>query len=173
MSTTSLITFAEFEHWPDNPGKRELIDGEVIELPPPKLLHARIARRIYELLRTGPLCDRVWHEIGYRVGGGWLQPDVSVSHPHQRVDNDYLVGSPLLAVEVLSPANTAAQIDRKLTLYFQENACEVWVLNPAKRSMTVYRRDTAGGPVARIPVEHSYSSPSAEVAVELSRIFGS
>ena len=129
MSTTSLVTFAEFEQLPDAPGKRELIDGEVIELPPPKLLHARIARRIYELLRTGPLCDRVWQEAGYLVGGGSRQPDVSISHSHQAIENDYLDGSPLTAVEILSPANSAAQIRPQTDTYFEENACQVWVLN--------------------------------------------
>jgi len=30
MSATALHTFAEFEQLPDAPGKRELIDGELI-----------------------------------------------------------------------------------------------------------------------------------------------
>ena len=42
------MTFREFAQLPNAPGKRELLDGELIELPPPKLRHAisqiRIAR---------------------------------------------------------------------------------------------------------------------------------
>jgi Uma2 family endonuclease len=35
MSTTTLMTFAEFEKLPQLPGKQELIDGELILMPPP------------------------------------------------------------------------------------------------------------------------------------------
>ena len=44
MSTTALMTFAEFEQLPDCPGKQELIDGEVIQLPPPVAIHTLIAK---------------------------------------------------------------------------------------------------------------------------------
>jgi Uma2 family endonuclease len=171
MNTTSLLTFAEFEQLPETPGKRELVDGEVIEVPPPKFTHTRIARRFFDLLRNSSHADRVWPEAGYRIGGGWLQPDVSISWEHQRVENDYLIGSPMLAVEVLSPSNTAADVDRKLTLYFTEDAGEVWVVALQHRTMTVYRRDVPGGAVLRIPVETSYSSEGLGITIELSQIF--
>jgi len=35
-ATTKLLTFEEFEQLPDAPGKRELLDGELIEWPPPQ-----------------------------------------------------------------------------------------------------------------------------------------
>ena len=34
--STSLLTFEEFEQLPDDPGKLELLDGELIRLPPAK-----------------------------------------------------------------------------------------------------------------------------------------
>jgi Uma2 family endonuclease len=36
MGTTTLLTFTEFQELPDSTGKRELLDGELIEMPPPK-----------------------------------------------------------------------------------------------------------------------------------------
>src|SRR6266496_6024600 len=90
-TTTPLLTFAEFETLPDAPGKQELIDGELIEFPPPKLTHEKVAKRIFKLLLSLLDDSRVWHEGGYRIGGGWLQPDVSVSRPNQPVADDYLV----------------------------------------------------------------------------------
>jgi len=39
MSTTSLMTFAEFELLPEIEGKRELLEGEVTIMPPPELAH--------------------------------------------------------------------------------------------------------------------------------------
>jgi hypothetical protein len=44
--------FAEFETSPDRPGKRELLSGEPIELPPAEQKHNQIADRIYLRLRA-------------------------------------------------------------------------------------------------------------------------
>ena len=89
MSTTSLMTFAEFEHLPDAPGKRELIDRELVESPCPDFEHSRIVKRIYHRLLNQLDDSRVWLETGYRVAGGWLQPDVSVIWPDQPMLDRY------------------------------------------------------------------------------------
>lgn len=120
MSTTSLSTFAEFEQLPDIAGKRELIDGEIISMPPPELAHSQVAKQILLLLLARLDKSRVWPDhTGYRIGKGWIEPGVSVSFPDQRRDEKYFAGSPMIAVEILSPGE---EIDRKLTLYFAEGA---------------------------------------------------
>ena len=156
MTTTSLMTFAEFEQMDDAPGKQELIDGELIEMPPARLRHMNISKRIYDHLRSGPTGNLAYFETGYRIGLGWLQPDVSVTRPKQETDSGYLSGSPALVVEVLSPSNRASQIERKLTLYFSEGAEEVWVIDPSKRTMSVYRTGPEG--VVRTAVEERHES---------------
>lgn len=170
MSTTTLVTFEAFEQLPDVPGKRELIDGEVIELPPPKFRHTKIAQRLYDLLRAAPPGKRTFQEAGYRLADGWVQPDVSVTYPEQLVEGGYLKGSPVLAIEILSPSNTAGQIERKLTLYFSEGANEVWVVDPDKRNMTAYRR--VGEDVHRVAVHEQYVSSALGVAITLDQLFG-
>jgi Uma2 family endonuclease len=121
-------------------------------------------------LLTGSLSTHsVWIEMGYRIGEGWFQPDVSISHPEQQVANDYYSGAPLLAIEILSPGNTAAQPDRKLALYFEDGAAEVWVVNPPHRTMTVYQRTQTA--VSMITVQNLYTSQLLGVAVELSNLF--
>jgi Uma2 family endonuclease len=42
----TLLTFEEFEQLPDQPGKRELVRGELIEMPPAESKHNRRAHRI-------------------------------------------------------------------------------------------------------------------------------
>ena len=69
---------------------------------------------------------------------------MSVRRRDQEVHNDYLIGSPELAVEVLSPSNRKSRIERKITLYFAEGAEEVWVIDPSKRTMMVYRPSQDG-----------------------------
>jgi Uma2 family endonuclease len=142
-TTTALLTFEEFAHLPDAPGKRELLDGELIELPPPKRRHTIIQHRIAEALRQYAV-ERgllVFIEAGFRLGARhaeWLQPDVSVVSQEQEqrdaIDPDgYYQGSPLIAVEVISPANTAETVERKLAKYFDNGAGEVWVAYPKTR----------------------------------------
>jgi Uma2 family endonuclease len=168
MSTTSLMTFADFELLPDVDGeKRELVDGEVITMPPPQLDHTIIAKRILFALAAFLGQDRVWQDhTGYRIAGGWIEPDVSVSLPDQRRDEKYFIGSPMVAVEILSPRE---EIDRKLTLYFADGALEVWVIDPRHKTMTAYVK--RGEDVIRRPVDREYHSDAAGITLSLAEMF--
>ena len=82
-ATTHRLSFEEFENLPDAPGKSELLDGELIESPPPRIKHTLCEHRIAEALRS--YADKpgllVFIEAGFRMGAqhsDWLQPDVSV-----------------------------------------------------------------------------------------------
>jgi len=89
------MTFAEFEALPDIEGKRELIDGEVMEMPRPENAHSRIAKRFLVLLLARLGESRVWQDhTGYRIGRGWIEPDVSVSCPNRGLTANNFVGSP-------------------------------------------------------------------------------
>lgn len=46
---------------------------------------------------------------------------------------------PDLAVEVLSRSNTPTEMDRKLTQYFAAGVRLVWIADPRRRTVTVYR----------------------------------
>ena len=148
MDTTTLLTFAEFESLADTPGKRELLDGELIELPPAKLRHSNIQQRIHERLRPYALerfIGEVYMEVGFKLGERqWVQPDVSLVSPEQNAASDpegYLEGAPRLAIEVISEANTAESVDRKIEKYFAYGGEEVWVFYPKTRRVWVYRRN--------------------------------
>jgi Uma2 family endonuclease len=157
-ATTTLLTFEEFEHLPDAPGKRELLDGELIELPPPKRRHTIVQHRIAEALRRYAV-ERgllVLVEAGFRLeaGRGWLQPDVSVVWQEQEeraaADPDaYYQGSPLIAVEVISLGNTAETVERKLAKYFENGAGEVWVAYPKTRRIWRYQELQAQAVIER------------------------
>src|SRR5947209_387970 len=127
-ATTTRLTFEEFERLPEQPGKRELLKGELIELPPAELKHNRIAFRLCKRLDgavaeahergEGQEVGEACMEMGYRLtGDGWVQPDVSVTHQGQREGKNFL-DSPAIAIEVVSPANNAEALDTKVDLYF-------------------------------------------------------
>ena len=143
MTTTSLMTFAEFEQMDDAPGKQELIDGELIEMPPARLNHMNISRRVYDHLRSGASGNLAYFETGYRIGRGWLQPDVSVTHSDQETDDGYLNGSPALAVEVLSPSTEAYDRGRKFGHYRQIESLQEYVLISQKEPLIeTHRRNS-------------------------------
>src|SRR6266699_270101 len=146
-ATTTLMTFQQFERLPDEPNKLELIDGELIRMPPAFTKHMRITLRIFKILddalprlqgkgRARDLGE-VFHETGYLIGSNWVIPDVGITHAGQ-TENKYLEGAPALAVEVVSKANTAKMMQRKIKLYMQNGAREVWVLYPRTESAAVY-----------------------------------
>jgi Uma2 family endonuclease len=142
MSVATRLTDEQFLSLPDEPGKQEFLDGELISLPPAIGLHGLIAIAFYELLRTAPSRFRPLHEMGYRLKRGWLQPDVSVNWPDQPL-GEWYEGAPMIAIEIASRGNTDEEIDRKVEAYLAEGAAEVWIVRPKTSSMTVYRKESA------------------------------
>lgn len=150
MGTTTLLSFEEFEQLPDEPGKVELLYGELIQSPPAKLKCVEPARRIHALLMcaveraavSARLGD-VYCHMGYKFSNRtWLQPDVSIPYPDQP-SGDYLESAPALAVEVISESNTAAQMDRKVKIYLTSGGVEVWLVYPNTRCVWVFREGHA------------------------------
>jgi Uma2 family endonuclease len=142
------LTFEQFEQLPDQPGKRELLRGELIELPPAKLKHNRTAHRFYEVLKPAlaklksrgeaSALAEVYIEMGYQLcNNSWFQPDVSVTRAGQ-AEGDYLQGAPALAIEIVSESNTAQAIDAKVQDYLAAGALQVWVVYPKRRHLWIY-----------------------------------
>ena|SRR5579885_698438 len=144
MSTTALVTFAEFERLPETPGKRELIDGELFEMPPSLLSHTLTAQAFLFLLHAALGPSSAVMEAGYRIGDNWIQPDVSVIWPDQKRESGHLAGAPMLAIEILAEQKSAQQVEAKLDLYFDNGAKEVWTVSRRRASVTVYRQDATG-----------------------------
>jgi len=141
MSTTKLLTFEEFCELPESEEKQELLDGELISMPPPRYIHVLVATEFFELLRSVLPKRRVWIDMGYRLRRGWLIPEVSVTWPGQRIEDDWMQGAPMLAV-VVSPSNRPELIDRKTAAFLEEGAAEVWVFYPTTPSMMVFRKES-------------------------------
>jgi len=143
MSVQTLLTDEQFLNLPESVCKQELLNGRLIESPPAKYFHSDIAMRFVELLKAAiSERRRVWHETGYKLRSGrWLIPDVSVSWPDQPVD-EWLLGAPMIAIEIVSRGNTAADLNEKVIAYLEDGGAEVWVIYPATRDLMVVRRDS-------------------------------
>jgi|SRR5215472_3196159 Uma2 family endonuclease len=107
MATTShLLTWAAFEQIPDDGMHRELIEGELQVLPPPKSKHSKIAKRVSRILdKVEVLGNGVCYvEAGYKLSDDaatWLEPDVSFltrDRDRSAPDDGYFHGAPELAL---------------------------------------------------------------------------
>jgi len=164
-TTTSVVTFTEFEQLPDIAGKRELLHGEVIDLPPARLIHMAIVRELQHLLWQVLSRSRVWGETGYKMRDEYLIPDVSVSYPKQQVINGYPHGAPMLAIEVASAGNTPEQLQSKVTSYLQNGSQEVWVVYTQNPCMMVFH---SSGRVER--VSGPWTSPATGLTFDIAEL---
>ena len=76
--------------------------------------------------------------------GNKRSPDISfVSRDKLKgltaLPDGFLDGAPDLAIEVLSPNDTIAEIDQKIVEYFENGSRLVWVINLRLRYVLVYR----------------------------------
>ena len=162
VTVPAILSFEEFERMPEKPGKQELIHGELFELPPAQYEHNRIAGRLFRRLaaaveaahaqNSASELGEVCVEMGYKLGAGWLVPDVSITHAGQ-LPGKYLEGAPAIAIEVVSPGNTHRHIQAKTEIYFAHGAREVWRVYDDPLRIVIdtggqYRVLAAGDPVS-------------------------
>ena len=150
----TLMTADEFfEFCGHNDGRYELVDGKVVEMAPANEQHGNVAFNITGSFfvysrQSGTGSGGV--ETGYRVRQDpdtVRGPDVSFNlrsrgereNPLPR----FVPGAPDIAVEVFSPSNTHAEMERKVAEYLAAGSQRVWVAYPSRRSVVVHRADGA------------------------------
>jgi Uma2 family endonuclease len=168
MAATTLLTSDQFLALPqefDQHGNRikdDLIGGEVVKVPPASLVHDLIKNRINELLieyfRANPqLAMKPLVEIGAQVSSAdAFIPDVSVV-TRSRLSGEGRVfqGAPEIAIEVVSPTDTAKHLKRKVKAYLEGGSQSVWIVFPEDRSVMVH---TAGS-VRELKIDQSITDP--------------
>ncbi len=152
--TTRQMTVTEFEQWQlswDNAYRYDLWDGEVIEMAPANQEHGRVAMSLGSLVHVYAQRHRLGHtyaaetgfvldEVRHRV----LAPDVAFvarSRVPAGSQRGFFRGAPDLAVEVRSPSQSAREMDTKANGYLAAGTRLVWIVDPARRTVTVYRPD--------------------------------
>jgi Uma2 family endonuclease len=172
MSTTVAMTVAEFDRLEADSQKHELLEGEHLVSPFPKWGHSELQRRLCEALYScAPAGSIAYVGMGYQLSDSTLlEPDVSLASreqlEHVRADQ-WLRGAPSLAVEIVSPSNTAAEIARKVEAYLHHGAREVWVVYPALKQIHVHE---PGGKASRRSDEVR-SSVAPGLVVKLDELF--
>lgn len=125
----------------------ELIDGVLVEKPVgdrESLLAAEISALVRNQIRADDLGVVLGADGYFRLSGGQVRaPDVSFTpwseFPDEEIPEEaYWSVAPALFVEVLSPKNTIAEIDRKLREFFAAGSRLAWVIDPKTQTAKVY-----------------------------------
>ncbi len=146
---TQLLTADEFLRMPGSDKWVELVRGEVKRMAPPGGEHGIVQGKTYfrfeiyaqqhggaALVESGFMLRR--HPDTVRG------PDVSYVRP-ERVPREQIEkfwpGAPDVAVEVVSPDDTAGEVEEKVQEYLAAGSRLVLVVHPRTQTITVYRPD--------------------------------
>lgn len=145
------MTVEEFWRLPENGTRRALVRGEVVEELPPGGLHGVVASEIVVRLHawagSGPR-GRVGVESGFfleRDPDTVRGPDVFYVGPDRVPDEGipeaFWHTTPDLAVEVVSPSETAGDVREKVRDYLASGPPLVWVVYPGTKEVVVHTPD--------------------------------
>lgn len=147
MGATTKITFEQFQKLPEREGTiYELDEGELLMEPSPAVRHnlirQRIAMKLMQFVESHRL-GIVLEEMDFRLASDTVRnPDVAfVTAEHLKkidVDRSPVDGAPVLAVEVISPSNTAQDMVKKTQQYIQAGCRSVWIVYPSLRLVEVH-----------------------------------
>jgi Uma2 family endonuclease len=144
-------TAADWEQLPDDGKRYELIEGYVYMTPAPSYFHQFIIKRLYRFwgvrVEEAGLAHTDWSPLGvFMPDCDPVQPDfVVVLKEHEHIIHDRRIhGVPDLIVEVLSPGNTSYDEITKLSAYANAGVPEYGIINPATRTLTLYRLTELG-----------------------------
>lgn len=120
----------------------EFIDGQYVQRVIGSKPHCKLQFRILCLLKpiAQSLGSEAWQEWTIARGEEWLIPDVAFTFLN-RAETDgrgYLVSTPFLCIEIVSPGQSEAELFRKCYRYSQWGVPHCWVIDPQARACFEY-----------------------------------
>ena len=165
MTTPTLITAEQFDQLPEEQGRFELLDGELIELSSTTPRHNDIVGNVLISMKPQMLRQKTGMVVlgtEFAIGQDRLRPDIAIllAAKWAQVDMDRVPVKviPDVAIEVVSPSESALQLERKIARYLAGGVQEVWVIYPDPR--TLYVHTSAG--VRRLTATDILKSPLLE-----------
>jgi Uma2 family endonuclease len=140
------FSYADYKDWELNSGERyELIQGEARAMAAPSWYHQSISvetTRQFANFFLGKPC-KVFSapfdvRLFYQEDGSddtVVQPDLSVVCGKEKRGKEGCRGAPDFVLEILSPGNTAEEMQKKLLLYKEAGVREYWIVDPATKSV--------------------------------------
>ena len=130
-----------------------VIDGELLEDPMTTKVHSILKMTVGFYLKLWVLERDLGHvmtEANHYLTNAdntVLRPDVAYNS-HARLastpDYSYIRAMPEIAVEIKSPSNTYAQLQRKAQAYLRHGSTLVWLVFPEREGVEVWLKDEYG-----------------------------
>ena len=149
-STRDKVSFEEYICYDDGTNKPyELVDGQLIEMPPASFLHSDIIDFIADcfkaIARQYKLDIKVKKDVGVRTGLNSSKiPDIAVIDgrvysSHRRDKSAVIENGLMLAVEVVIPGTEQVERDYtdKAIEYQNIGIPECWIVDPIEQKITV------------------------------------
>ena len=181
VTTEGLLTASQLAELHEELFQFELDQGELIIMAPAGEEHGRHEGRLFGLL----FAQIEARDLGvlYTSDTGFIlarDPDVVRSPDIAFVSKErfplavdpsgYIIGAPDLAIEVQSPSQSPADLEKKVSQYLASGTREVWVLHPRKRGAA---RHQSSGSVVDLGSDDLLQSPDIlpGVHIRLSSVF--
>jgi len=142
-------TYSDYKAWDLKPGERyEIIHGDAYAMSAPDATHQtmlmELSRQFANFL-VGKECKvypapydvRLFYEED-ESDDTVVQPDLSVVCEAKKRGKEGCRGAPEFVAEILSPSNSAIEMQRKFEVYRDAGVAEYWVLNSENKTLTVY-----------------------------------
>ena len=148
---TRPMTAEELLRLPTGMGKRyELVHGELKTMSPAGSRHGRIAARASIFLGQYIYLKKLGEVFGAETGfilrrhpDTVRAPDAAfvaaARIPPEGLPVGYFPGAPDLAIEVVSPDDTAVEVKAKVNEYFEAGARLAWIIYPDTREVAVFK----------------------------------
>jgi len=145
-------TYADYKAWELKPRERyEIIYGEAYAMAAPNTAHQEMVMELsrqFANFLVGKPCKvypaafdvRLFYEED-ESDDTVVQPDITVICDSKKRGPEGCRGAPDLVAEILSPSNTAIEMQRKFNLYRTAGVREYWVLDGEAKTLTVYLFD--------------------------------
>ena len=148
------VTAEDLWKRPDDGYRYELVKGKLRKIPPAGFEHGTrtmaIGWRLAQYVSENRLGCVLAAETGFRISQNpdtVRAPDVAfvrqASIDQQGMHTGYWDGAPDLAVEIISPSDTYAEVVEKVDEWLRAGCAMVWVVNPRREMVEVFR--PAGG----------------------------
>jgi Uma2 family endonuclease len=147
--TPASVSYEEFLELTEGNEKRyEYIDGEVYLLTSPRTIHQKILGELYILFYNwfkGKKCRPML--APYDITLKRSHDNINVVEPDLVVicdleenlnEKDYYIGTPSMAIEIISESTRRKDTIKKLDLYMSTGINEYWIVNPLNREITIY-----------------------------------
>ena len=162
MSIVSqTVTAEELLQLPRGKMRYELVKGELLAMSPSGSEHGAVTFHFSTLI--GQFVAATGAGLAFGAETGFLiqrnpdtvrAPDIAFIRreriPVGGLPQGYWPGAPDLAVEVISPGDTAREVEEKANVWLRAGCLTVWIVDPRSKSITVY---VAGGTVTTLAAD--------------------